>query len=84
MSSVRMCDNCGFVFSENAEGWSNMTGNRMVRNAESGRMEPKGDSVDWCADCTEAMSNGSVNNRPQTPAAQSRKSITATVEQNQG
>lgn len=70
-----MCDNCGFVFSENAEGWSNMTGNRMMRNGETGKMEPKGDSVDWCADCTEAMTTGATVTRPQTPAADSRQAI---------
>jgi predicted RNA-binding Zn-ribbon protein involved in translation (DUF1610 family) len=67
MSSVRMCDNCGFVFSENAEGWSNMTGNRMVRNAETGKMEPKNASVDYCPDCTESMANGSAMSRPKSP-----------------
>jgi uncharacterized Zn finger protein (UPF0148 family) len=54
-----MCDNCGFVFFDNTEGWY------------------------WCADCTESMTTGASVTRPQTPAAQSRKQITATVEQNQ-
>jgi hypothetical protein len=76
MSSVRMCDSCGFVFSENAEGWSNMTGNRMVRNTETGKMEAKNASVDYCSDCTEGMSNGAAVTRPQTPAARPRHALT--------
>jgi len=67
MSSVRMCDNCGFVFPENVEGWSNMTGNRMVRNSETGKMESKNASVDYCPDCTENMANGSAMQRPKSP-----------------
>ena len=67
MSSVRMCDSCGFVFSENSEGWSNMTGNRMVRNPDTGKMEAKNASVDYCGDCTESMSGNAANQRPKTP-----------------
>ena len=65
MSSVRMCDSCGFIFSENSEGWSNMTGNRMVRNPDTGKMEAKNASVDYCDTCTEGMAGG--NKRPQPP-----------------
>jgi hypothetical protein len=62
-----MCDNCGFVFSENQEGWSNMTGNRMVRNTDTGKMEPKNASVDYCGDCTENMAAGAGMQRPKSP-----------------
>ena len=44
-----------------------MTGNRMMRNAESGKMEPKNASVDYCAQCTETMTSGGENARPQPP-----------------
>jgi hypothetical protein len=70
VSSVRMCDNCEFIFSENAEGWSNMTGNRMVRNAETGKLESKNASVDYCPDCTENLGNGGKGSRPRSPAGQ--------------
>jgi hypothetical protein len=62
-----MCDSCGFVFSENSEGWSNMTGNRMVRNADTGKMEAKNASVDYCDTCTETMSGGASIQRPKSP-----------------
>jgi hypothetical protein len=71
MSSVRMCDGCGFIFSENTEGWSNMTGNRMVRNPDTGKMENKSASVDYCDTCTENMTNG--GQRPKPPTVNERK-----------
>jgi len=67
-----MCDNCGFIFSEKVEGWSNMTGNRMVRNAETGKMEPKNASVDYCSDCTENMANSAGMQRPKSPDARAQ------------
>jgi hypothetical protein len=40
-----------------------MTGNRSVRNPETGKMEMKNQSVDWCADCTEVLTG--QGGRPQ-------------------
>jgi hypothetical protein len=50
MSSVRMCDRCGTVFSENDEGWS--TDSRTVnRIKEDGKRYQVGMQVDQCATC---------------------------------
>lgn len=50
MSSVRMCDRCGNVFSENDEGWS--TDSRTVnRTREDGKRYTVGMQVDQCAPC---------------------------------
>lgn len=53
MSSVRMCDRCGTVFSERADDWSTYTGSRQRKNKETGRVEPVSDTMDACPECTE-------------------------------
>jgi len=50
MSSVRMCDRCGSVFSENSEGWS--TDSRTVnRVRDDGKRYTVTMQVDQCAPC---------------------------------
>lgn len=53
MSSVRMCDRCGQVFSERAEGWSSQEGTIMRKNQETGRMEQVHAQIDLCPEDTE-------------------------------
>lgn len=50
MSSVRMCDKCGEVFSELSEGWQTATLNT-VNTDEYGRQTSEAIRQDFCADC---------------------------------
>lgn len=52
MSAVRMCDDCGAMYSENAEG---VTSGTMV-NKETGRQTTL-DKCDVCSDLTKSSSN---------------------------
>lgn len=47
-----MCDRCGVIFAEGAEGSSITNGTKNVRNERSGRMEQQQVSMDACPDCT--------------------------------
>ena len=52
MASVRMCDRCGTVFSERAEGWGTFNGS--VRKKDSdGKWMTVSDTLDSCPECTE-------------------------------
>lgn len=51
MSSVRMCDKCGKVFSERTENWSTGQVIRFKRNEKTGKREQVADLMDLCADC---------------------------------
>lgn len=65
MSSVRMCDKCGNIFSENDDGWSTFSGTAM-RRREDGSRYSESVSQDACAACT-GGNNGPVV--PRIPAA---------------
>jgi hypothetical protein len=54
MSSVRMCDMCGTVFSERAEGWSTFTGSTRRKN-DQGQWVNVTDTLDSCPEDTERM-----------------------------
>ena len=54
MSSVRMCDKCGTVFSENEDGWSTFTGTRVTRD-DDGRTRTLTIQQDSCGNCTNGM-----------------------------
>lgn len=56
MSSVRMCDNCGKVFSENEEGWTTFTGSKMKRDRYGDRYTETVQK-DACADCSKSTFN---------------------------
>jgi hypothetical protein len=72
MSSVRMCDRCRTIFSENDEGWSTFSGSRMIRN-DHGTMEAKTMIQDSCGDCTQRL---------MAPAKKSKRlTLPATYEQ---
>ena len=50
MSTVRMCDRCGNIFSEREDGWGNFTGTTMRRD-EKGRMQQITEALDACPRC---------------------------------
>lgn len=66
MSSVRMCDRCGNLFSERAENWSSFTGTTRRKDPETGDWSNVSDSLDACPDCTELAS---MAQRPSVPVA---------------
>lgn len=55
MSSVRMCDRCGRIFSENADDWSTFSGSRRVRNKETGQYTRVDVDQDACPRCTKSL-----------------------------
>lgn len=55
MSSVRMCDRCGNVFSENTDGWTTVSGSRRVRNAETKRYYMQEVTQDYCGPCAKSI-----------------------------
>lgn len=55
MSSVRMCDRCGTVFSERADNWTTFTGSRTRRNAETGKTEILSETMDSCPECSQLL-----------------------------
>ena len=51
MSSVRMCDKCGDIFSENEEDWSTFSGS-VQRRRENGSRYTETVNQDACPGCT--------------------------------
>jgi hypothetical protein len=51
MSSVRMCDRCGQIFSENSEDWSTFNGT-VMRKDDYGKRISETVVQDACGDCT--------------------------------
>lgn len=60
MSSVRMCDRCGQIFSENADGWDTYTVNKKTRD-EDGNVKVRTEVRDACPDCS--IPDGSLTPR---------------------
>jgi hypothetical protein len=54
MSSVRMCDRCGDIFSERGEGWSTFSGATRKKD-DNGQWITQSDTLDSCPTCTELM-----------------------------
>lgn len=50
MSSVRMCDRCGSVFSELAEGWQTFTGTTFRKDDKGARVSVN-QTLDACPSC---------------------------------
>ncbi len=50
MSSVRMCDRCGSIFSEREEGWSSVQSQRTVKD-DTGRRVTVNENLDVCSGC---------------------------------
>jgi len=51
MSSVRMCDKCGTIFPEGAEGSAILQGTIMVKDDRTGRVRQEQTNQDACPDC---------------------------------
>lgn len=69
MSTVRMCDDCGTVFSERADDWSTYTGSVRRRDKATGKLEVLSDTLDRCPECTERVMM--VSTRPQIASSAS-------------
>ncbi len=67
MSSVRMCDKCRTIFSENDEDWTTVTGRQKQRNPETNRLEWKEIEQDWCGPCTTGNTLRPELEAPKTP-----------------
>lgn len=63
MSSVRMCDKCGAIFSENEEGWSTFTGARKMKAGRSSEYQEA--AQDACPSCSNVMFGEPVTPRVQ-------------------
>lgn len=72
MSSVRMCDGCGVIFSENEEGWSSTNGG-IQRRRDNGARFTEQVNVDLCAACT----SGDKRPAPRLPAPAALTAATA-------
>lgn len=55
MSDVKMCDNCGRIFSVNSDDWSTFSGSRRIRDKETGRISTVNVEQDRCARCTKSV-----------------------------
>lgn len=66
MSSVRMCDGCTEIFSENAEGWATQTATIQRRDPNTGRLVSATAQLDKCPNCVELEMGRSANARPTT------------------
>lgn len=66
MSSVRMCDQCGNVFSEREDGWTSMQAQRVTR--KDGRQVVAMENLDACPECSSGAN---------PPAPKLRQAITA-------
>lgn len=67
MSSVRMCDRCGVVFSERADGWGSASMTTMRTDERTGQPRPVQESIDLCPSCNRPA-HGPVQLAP-VPAA---------------
>lgn len=64
MSTVRMCDGCGLIFPEGAEGTSTGMVTVIIKD-DRGRTSPDHKAADYCQDCT----NGTTRRQPRVIAA---------------
>ncbi len=65
MSSVRMCDRCQVIFSENDADWSTTTGS-VQRRRENGQRFNEQVTIDLCSSCTRGNTAGAI---PRLPTA---------------
>jgi hypothetical protein len=73
MSSVRMCDRCLVIFSENDDDWSSTQGS-VQRKRENGTRYAEQVNIDLCASCT---SGGRTTGGPRLPAPELTAGATA-------
>jgi hypothetical protein len=53
MSSVRMCDSCHAIFSENDPDWTTVAGSRRQRDPRTGEIRNVNLALDECGKCTQ-------------------------------
>src|SRR5882672_8364638 len=70
MSTVRLCDRCNTIFSENKEGWTTASGSRRVRNSR-GEMITETIALDYCPACSEDVM-GNNQEEVSVPAVKGR------------
>lgn len=75
MSGVRMCDDCGTIFSENADGVS--SGSITVQDEKSGAYRQR--TLDYCDVCSN-IKNGTGSKAFFRRPANSAKEITGNAE----
>jgi Zn-finger nucleic acid-binding protein len=63
MSTVRMCDKCNAIFSENEEGWMSSPSSIMKRDS-NGQVKQITVQVDQCPSCVEVLL-GTGNKSPK-------------------
>lgn len=68
MSSVRMCDKCRAIFSENEEGWTTMAGSRTMRD-KNGNKRQEQTAIDFCVTCSNSTF-GNTEEPPVVPAVE--------------
>lgn len=66
MSSVRMCDQCGNIFSENSEGWTTFSGSRQ-RRREDGSRFTETITQDACVSCSNRFQEPPKALSPKSP-----------------
>lgn len=69
MSSVRMCDTCFAVFSENDPDWATMAGSRVMRDPNTGQTKRVEAAMDTCGPCTQKRMGPAT---PVVPPVQGR------------
>lgn len=70
MSSVRMCDDCGAIFSENEEDWATAPVS-INRRDERGNLKPVNLQEDYCPECVHRKA-GNNSRQPRVPAVKGR------------
>lgn len=84
MSSVRMCDKCGLIFSENSEDWSTGTISVKTRNDKTGANEFKSVSQDQCGPCSTGEQAPAPRVAIETGPARYDAGYTANLERSAG
>jgi hypothetical protein len=72
MSSVRMCDKCGDVFSEREQGWTNSE-QTQIGEDENGRRTHSSIIVDLCTMCSPNIKEGVKQLQQLRRAARARQ-----------
>lgn len=78
MSSVRMCDRCGTVFSERVEGWGTYQGSTSRRDP-NGRLRQVTESLDLCSGCN-GWTETSFAGTPSIPGVAEAERLAGTLE----
>lgn len=79
MSSVRMCDRCGNIFSELKDGWQTYRAVTVKRNPENGTTYQVEVSMDSCPDCALNALVNPIEPRIKTTALPAPKDVTPPV-----